>query len=154
MSYASYFLLGNTREELYPKLCIAQNQDPKIMALVAIAKAYHFETRDIQKSIEYLRQSIMYFSQYCTSYTTLGELYIKQGNIEEGKRLIIQGLANIHELVTPNSIIEYDPVDIPSFLDEFFAGTIINCVEHARLLSLITNNSELSRLCERNLKVL
>jgi tetratricopeptide (TPR) repeat protein len=144
LSYASYFLLANTREELYPKLCLAQNQGPKIMAMIEIAKAYHFETRDIAKSMECLRRSIAYFPGYCTSYTMLGELYIKQGNIKEGKKLIEQGLGNIHRLVTPTSVIEteYGPVSIPNFLNEFFAGTTINFVEHARLLSLIADHSE------------
>lgn len=141
-----YYLLGNSTKDLYAKLCRAHHIEQKVMAMIEIAKSRYFEERDPEKSMYYLKRSIEYYPKYCTNFTSLGELYIRQGNVEEGKRLIIQGLANIHELVTPTSVIEYDPVDIPSFFDEFFAGTVINFVEHARLLSLITNNSELSTL--------
>jgi hypothetical protein len=142
LSYADYFLRGNSDDELYSKLSLAHDNNPIIMSMIEVANARYFKHRNIKKLEAALKKSIGLCSFHRTNFCMLGELYLKQGNFEEGKYLIRHGLDNIKILITAENVheYEYDPVSIDGFFSEFFAGTTISFVEYGQLMLLIDND--------------
>ena len=136
LSYADYYVMGNSNKELYDKLCMVQSDNKEIKAMVEIAKARYLEFRDIKKFEEALKKSIEYCHNFRTNLCMLGLFYLEQGDIK-GLRLFKQGLENIRQVATPSSTHVYDPTSIKDFLDEFFAGRIIGIVEYEQLHYII-----------------
>jgi len=132
LSYADYYL-HERKVDTYNKLCLAQNDNLEIMAMIEVAKARYFEDNDSEKCELALKKSIEYSSTQVINFCMLGQLYIKQGNIAEGKKLIESGLSNVRRIASPENCHEYDPVSIQGFLNEFFAGTTTNFVQYAVL---------------------
>ncbi|MCX5925488.1 MAG: hypothetical protein NT124_04330 [Candidatus Dependentiae bacterium] len=94
-SYADHYFMGDLDDDLHEKLSMAHSDNKEVMSMVEVAKARHFKYRDSKKYEEALKKSIEYCSTHRTNFQMLGNLYIKQGKIEEGKFLIEQGALNV-----------------------------------------------------------
>lgn len=139
-AYAEYYMHGCSNDDLISKLDKAVSKDPEILSMVELSKAFYWKHRDIKKYEEALKLSIIYCSHHVTNYRMLGELYIKQGKIEQGKELIKTGLKNIREKVMPQDLNKpYDPTNIPDFLAEFFSGTRTNFIVYKTFLETLEN---------------
>ena len=146
-SYADYYLKGNLDQDLYNKLCMTHDENPKIMSMIELAKARFLKLKDSNKHEEALKKSIDYAPEFVTHFGMLGRFYIEQGNVMDGVDLIKRGLANIKTIVNSHeSHFEIDPANIEQFLDEFFAGTIMSIVVFEQLEILLINNDIKSRI--------
>lgn len=127
-SYADHHLMGNEDDNLYERLCMAHSDNNEIMSMVEVAKAWHFELRNINKYEKALKKSIEYCSTHTKNQYMLGELYMKQGKTTEGQAHIERGHQNIKILNKCENIDNWklDYVTIESLLDEFFSGIDTN----------------------------
>lgn len=123
-SYADHHLMGNCDDNFYDQLCMAYDNDKEIMSMIEVAKAWHFELRNVKKYEKALKKSIEYCSTHVINFHMLGNLYIKQGKITEGQSLIERGFQNIKKLRKCENVGDWDVdcVTIESLLDEFFSG--------------------------------
>ncbi len=139
LAYAKYYYLrSQIDEETYKKLCFAKSDDPELMAMIEVAKARYFEDKnDIENYEKSLQKSIAYSSNQQMNFSMLGILYLNQGQFEAGKTLIKKGLMNVKKISASENIDAYDPVNIITFFDEFYAGTIIRDTRYSQLKSLI-----------------
>src|SRR5438105_1351125 len=63
-AYANRYLTGMQSEELYNKLCKVGNDDPRIMGMIEMAKAWYLKDIDSEKYEEALKKSI----EYCPDF--------------------------------------------------------------------------------------
>jgi hypothetical protein len=149
LSFTDYFACGSYEEALYSKLIKGKTNDPEMLAMLEVAKAYYWEKRDLNKCIAALKKSIEYSQKQRINLCMLGEIYIQQRldhkQTLEGAELIKRGLNNVKLIADEET--PYDPTSISDFFAEFFAGTIIGIVEYEILKKLIsideTNDKQL-----------
>ncbi|MCX5924857.1 MAG: hypothetical protein NT124_00975 [Candidatus Dependentiae bacterium] len=127
-AYVDHYLMGNSDDDFYDKLCMAHSDDWEIMSMLELAKARYFELRDSKKCEEALKKSIEYCSTHAMNFYMLGKMYVKQGKIKEGNLLIEHGLQNIQRLRRCQDVDTWqlDYVSIQGLLDEFFSGISTN----------------------------
>jgi tetratricopeptide (TPR) repeat protein len=121
----AHWFFGGITEEIYLQLDNAKHDDPNIMAMILVAKAKYLEYKDDRQD-EYekiLKESIKYGPEQARNYRMLGKLYIKQGKVKEGEKLITKSTENqeMAELLHPDTG-EYDLTSLTEFLDEWYTG--------------------------------
>src|SRR5271170_680581 len=71
-SYSDYYLKGNLDQDLYNKLCMVHDENPKIMSLIELAKARFLKLKDSIKYELALKKSIDYAPELVTHFCMLG----------------------------------------------------------------------------------
>ncbi len=137
LAYAQYYLMGGIDEATYTKLCLAKSSDPEMMAMIEVAKARYFESKNDTKNFEEsLKRSINYSPYQQTNFSMLGKHFIKQGKLEEGKRLIAHGLKSVKRVIADERI-EYDPTNIEDHFNYYYKGTDVMEWTYKELKSLV-----------------
>lgn len=111
---------GDIPDEVYAQLCKVKSKDYHLMAMVEMARANYFEYKS-DKVEEYenaLRRSIEYGPHQNRNHRDLGNFLIKQGNIDEGEKLIKKAQENRKQF----SAVEDDDTNVMDFLNCFYAG--------------------------------
>ncbi|MDF2884614.1 MAG: hypothetical protein K0R54_5183 [Clostridiaceae bacterium] len=78
--------------------------------------SWHYESKNVNKEKKLLEESIDLCSNYVTNYERLGSIYIIEGDITIGKKLIKKAIDNI-QLIYKDDFI-YDFTDVNEYMDE------------------------------------
>lgn len=131
------FHLGGIDEQLYSKLNNIEDCSKEIRSIIKYMMSWYYRENDIRNAISLLEESISLCDRYVSNYEKLGRIYLNQGNISEGKKLIKKALNNI-ELVYDKDFIS-DFTDINEYVAEYVTGIHVSSLNKERLEKLYNN---------------
>lgn len=114
---------GGINATIYKQLSNACSNDSNLMAMIEVAKAKYLERQEgAEKEYEdVLIKSINYGPLQERNHSMLGEFYLKQGKVDEGKKLIKKAEENSERARILHKY-SYDVTSLTNFLNEFYTG--------------------------------
>lgn len=131
------FHLGGIDENLFSKLNNIEDDNKRTMSIIKYMMSWYYRDNDIKNIISLLEESISLCDRYVYNYEKLGKIYIKQGNIVEGKKLIKKALNNIELIYDKESISDF--TDINEYIAENVTGIHLSSFNKERIKKLYSN---------------
>lgn len=132
-----YFHLGGVDERLFSKLNSINEDNKHIMSIVKYIMSWYYRDSDIESKTNLLEESIYLYDRYVSNYEKLGAIYIKQGKVAQGRKIIKQALNNI-ELVYDKGFIS-DFTDVNEYIAEYVTGIHLSSSNKERIEKLLNN---------------
>jgi tetratricopeptide (TPR) repeat protein len=125
LAYIQELTRGGVFEDTFQRLLNLETSNIYYNSMIELAKSWYYEkNKNIIEQEECLLKSINYCNTWTENYKSLGMLYMQNGQIIKGKKLIKIALKNITHIYGEN----YHSTDITSveeFFNEFYKGTYI-----------------------------
>ena len=115
-------IFGFVEDEHYNKLANLRTNHKEQLSIIKYLTAFYwyFTKRNISRTIEVLQESIRLNDKYVNNYNFLGDIYLENGNKEDGLQLKRKAVSNI-QFVYPSNYI-HDCTDINEYISEFITG--------------------------------
>ncbi len=114
---------GEITDTVFEKLNNLSSEDPEILSMIELAKAWYYECKDNNELYEkHLLNSISYCNKHVSNYIDLAYFYAKKGKKNEAKKFAQKALHNVQVIYTQDSPI-IDITDVEEFINEYFKGT-------------------------------
>lgn len=133
-----YYHLGGINEDLFNKLNLIRTNDEDVLSIIKYIMSLYYEDLDINKQKELLEQSICLCNNYVTNYEELGKIYIIQGDLDKGKKLIKKAYDNIKLVYNEEEICDF--TDVNEYINEHVKGIHLSWINKERIEELLKNN--------------
>ncbi|OYD06536.1 hypothetical protein [Paludifilum halophilum] len=111
-------MVEGVSEDVFEKLSQAQTDNPEYRSMLAFAKAWYYESKDMtQEYVQELKRSIQYFPGHVLNHISLSIYYKDHGQEEKSRYHRVQGIDHID----PESDTE-DRTDVQFFIRERIKG--------------------------------
>jgi hypothetical protein len=125
---------------IYNSLRLSTHEDSEIIASIKYAMSRYLKKRgDMRRYEQVLLRSIEYGPGHVKNRAALGEFYLGEGRMEEGKAHIERAIKNVRVIYTDKTRDEYDKYDIQEFLNEHYKGIHMTQALYDDLIVLIDN---------------
>jgi len=115
---------GKITDTVFEKLNNLSSEDPEILSMIELAKAWYYKCKNNNELYEkHLLSSISYYNKHVKNYKDLAHLYAQKGKKNEAKKFAKKALHNVQVVYTRGSIT--DITDVEDFINERFKGTHI-----------------------------
>jgi len=118
-------LWGEVTDAVFEKLNNLSSEDPEILSMIELAKAWYYKCKDDNELYEkHLLSSINHCNKHVENYKSIAYLYTENEKKDEAKKFAKKALHNVQVVFTQDSSIT-DITDVEKFINEYFKGTHI-----------------------------
>ncbi|MFS0873070.1 MULTISPECIES: tetratricopeptide repeat protein [Paenibacillus] len=137
--FSEWFLGGMNDRQLENVVNTMKNSsDPNTKAIIMYLMAWHYESTDTNKYVNFLNESINTCNYLVMNLVDLGNYYLQNGEPDKGKRLIQNGLANVRLIYKEDECYEdYDSLDVIRFINERITGVFMTEDRYSSIVDLI-----------------
>jgi len=128
LAYTEDIWGGGITDRVFEKLNNLSSENPEILSIIELAKAWYYEEKDDKELYEkHLLGSIGYCNKHVKNYKFLAYFYAQKGKNNESKQLARKAIHNVEVIYNKDyySIIDIDMTDVEDFINERFKGTHI-----------------------------
>lgn len=130
-----HYHLGGINEDLFNKLNLIRTNDNDVLSMIKYIMSLYYEDLDINKQKELLEQSICLCNDYVTNYEELGNIYIIQGDLDKGKKLIKKAYDNIKLVYNEEELCDF--TDVNEYINEHVKGIHLSWINKERIRELL-----------------
>ncbi|MGF6352859.1 tetratricopeptide (TPR) repeat protein [Paenibacillus sp. 4624] len=143
LSFFREFFLGGMDECQIENLMHTKKKsnDIQLKAIILYLMAWHYESTDKNKFVNILEESIYTCNQLVTNLVDLGTHFLRYGEVDKGKQLIQNGLANVKLIYKEDECYkDYDALDVIRFINERITGVFMTEGRHSSIVDLLKRN--------------
>lgn len=118
-------IFGFVEEKHYNKLVSFRTDHKEQLSIIKYLMAFYwyFTKRNISMTIEVLQESIRLNDKCVNNYNFLGDIYLENGNKEDGLQLKRKAVKNI-QMIYPDEYI-YDFTSVDEYINEVITGIYV-----------------------------
>jgi len=116
---------GEITDTVFEKLNNLSSENPEILSMIELAKAWYYQCKDNDELYEkHLLSSISQYDKHVKNNKALAYFYAEKGKKDEAIKFAKKAIHNIQVIFTQDSLI-IDITDVEEFINEYFKGTHI-----------------------------